>query len=211
MMPKILFDLDGTLIDSRIRLFKLFDHLVAQNLFSFEEYWEMKRNMLAHSEILQKHFHWNKERISWFQTEWMNLIEHDDYLCYDQPFEGTLQILAQLKKEHELYLFTARQSEAQTIKQLSSLNLSKFFSNVFITGQKVNKYDLVLNASISVSSSDSVVGDTGVDVELGKNLGCITVAVCSGFRSPEILKSYGPDHIFKGITDPLFKNHFRIV
>ena len=39
------------------------------------------------------------------------------------------------------------------------------------------------------------VGDTSVDIQTGKNAGCVTVGVTWGFRSREELKEAGADHI----------------
>ena len=55
-MKKIIFDLDGTLINSYDRLYFLFKLLVPECTFSKEEYWNLKRNKMNHKDIIEKYF-----------------------------------------------------------------------------------------------------------------------------------------------------------
>ena len=43
---KIFFDLDGTLINSKMRLYSLFQELVSASNLSFDEYWNLKKKKL---------------------------------------------------------------------------------------------------------------------------------------------------------------------
>ena len=57
---KIFFDLDGTLINSKIRLYSLFQELVPVSNFSFDEYWDFKQNKINHATILRKKFNFDR-------------------------------------------------------------------------------------------------------------------------------------------------------
>ena len=59
----IIFDFDGTLIDSKERLFKLFSFLVPQSNLDFKAYWELKKQGIGHAEILEKHFNYQSNAI----------------------------------------------------------------------------------------------------------------------------------------------------
>ena len=197
---KIFFDLDGTLIDSRERLYRLFQHLVPASALTFDEYWNDKRNKIGHSKILKNKFSFSDEEIAGFQKNWMEQIELPKWLAFDKPFEGVTEYLAELKKQHELYLVTARQFENLVLLQLAGYGWSDIFTKVFVTAQKTEKVDLIKNAVVT-DASDWFVGDTGKDIQTGKLLGIKTAAVLSGFLNEEKLKEYKPDVIINTIID----------
>lgn len=76
-------------------------------------------------------------------------------------------ILKELIPEHELYLVTARQSEAKVAMQLSDFGWTNVFSRTFVTQQKIEKHSLIKNI-IATSPTDWFIGDTGKDIETGK-------------------------------------------
>jgi phosphoglycolate phosphatase len=194
VIMNIFFDLDGTLIDSRERLYFLFQHLVKESDLSFDEYWKYKRSKISHRDILLKIFRYSDHQISVFEEKWMLCIEEKEWLVFDKPFEGVLDYLNSIRKKHVLFLITARQSKVKTIEQLDRLGFLDVFERVFITGQKLEKYDLIANV-INLSKEDWFVGDTGKDIQTGKKLGMRTAAVLSGFLSKESLLEYYPDLI----------------
>jgi phosphoglycolate phosphatase len=195
-MVHLFFDLDGTLIDSRQRLYNLFQRLVPQSDLTFEEYWNLKRQKIGHQKILMEQFGYNEQTVSVFEKEWLDLIETEEYLSYDKPFDFTKHVLQTLKaKNHKLYLITARQSKEKTLKQLNDLGLSCFFEGVFITESKKTKFDLIKESKIQLLPNDILIGDTGIDIKTAKDLNLINIAVLSGFRNREILSEYAPDFI----------------
>ena len=71
----LFIDLDGTLIDSKLRLYHLFQYLVIDSELSFEEYWELKRNKIDHKEILSSKFNYTNKQYIIFLNKWMSEIE----------------------------------------------------------------------------------------------------------------------------------------
>jgi len=197
---KIFFDLDGTLIDSRERLYRLFQHLVPASDLSFDDYWNDKRNKNDHGKILKSKFSFSIEDIDRFQKSWMEEIELPKWLAYDKPFDGVTEFLADLKKQYDLYLVTARQFEKRTLMQLADYGWSDLFKQVFVTAQKSEKIDLIKNAVVT-DGDDWFVGDTGKDIEVGKGLNIQTAAVLSGFLNKEKLMEYNPDIIINNVLD----------
>ena len=49
----MIFDLDGTIIDSSERMYRLFCKLVPQCRLTKEEYWEYKRNKGNHKKLIE--------------------------------------------------------------------------------------------------------------------------------------------------------------
>ena len=61
------------------------------------------------------------------------------------------------------------------------------------------------------NSDNWIIGDTGMDISVGKKLGIKTVAVLSGFQNLAVLSAYKPDYILKNIKefDPSNKIDFK--
>ena len=97
-LMKIFFDFDGTLIDSRDRLYLLFQHLVPQSRIAFDDYWDLKRNNISNRSILELHFGITEHGLNKFESHWMKLIETDEWLKFDKPFIRVTDYLNELKK-----------------------------------------------------------------------------------------------------------------
>lgn len=196
---KIFFDLDGTLLDSRQRLFTLFCDLTEQNILDFDQYWDMKRSMVDHRTILSENLKYSDSKILKFQSDWLNQIEEIRYLDMDIPFTFTKNVLEKLTENNQLFVVTARQKRNGVDHQLSNLNLESYFQDILVTEGQKSKTQLIFDACGNLSENDIVVGDTGLDVLTAKELKCRSVAVLSGFRNRNILSSYNPDYIGENI------------
>lgn len=193
----IVFDLDGTLIDARERLYRLFQHLAPAPELSFEQYWDFKRGKVSNETILARELGFTKEAIALFVQEWMDLIESPTFLDMDGNFEGMHETLARLRGAAELHVCTARQLRDPVLGQLKRLGLLEYFSSVLVTCQSDSKEALIAAQLPHRSAQDWLIGDTGKDIQVGKTLGMRTCAVLSGFLSRESLVPYGPDLILE--------------
>lgn len=198
-MPRIFFDLDGTLIDAGERMYSLFQKLVPQSKLTFAEYWAFKRHKTGHKQILTQLFGYTENQFAAFEKQWMNLIETEEFLDKDTVYPGVVEMLRKLRAENELYLLTARQSIPNTHNQLKKKGLSGLFDGVFITEHKISKEEFI-KKHFAPSPDDSIAGDTGKDIETGKNLGMKTIAVTNGFLAREVLQNYGPGKLADNIT-----------
>ena len=142
---KIIFDLDGTLICSKKRLYELFCNLIQSRDLSFSDYWNLKYIGNSNQDILRERFDYTKDEISNFVNGWMKKIESDYYLEMDTLIDGTIEFLERIIQNNSLYICTARQSTCQVAKQLESLSISKYFENIFVTEQKNSTADLLKN------------------------------------------------------------------
>lgn len=192
----IFFDLDGTLLDSKERLYRLFCDITKQTILQFDDYWQLKRAMYNHRKILSDYLHYSVEEIISFEKCWMTLIETDEYLMLDKPFSFTESVLQHLtQKKIKLFVVTARQDKVNTLKQLNNIGLTRFFSNIFVTESKSSKAELILEAEVCLAKTDFLIGDTGLDVNACKELEIRSMAVLSGFRNKSVLLKYKPDYI----------------
>ncbi len=201
-MRTIFFDLDGTLIDSRPRLYKLFIDLLPGIDLSFSEYWDLKRLQVGHEKIILDRKDGAKLTFEEFNKTWMAKIEEKEYLQLDTPFPEVDAMLAQLKKnENKVVIVTSRQFTEQAEWQIDQWGWKEYIDDIIVTGQTSEKTDLIRQRYKNLQPSDIIVGDTGKDIEVGHELGIISIAVLSGFRNKESLEKYKPDYIFSSVID----------
>lgn len=197
----IIFDLDGTLIDSRLRLYRLFQNLAPYSQLSFEQYWEFKQKKISNETILLSELGFKKYEVGQFITEWMGLIESPEYLAMDVNFPGIHSALTHLQKQAELHICTARQLRQPVLGQLERLDLLRFFNRILVTEQKHSKESLITTHISDLNTQDWMLGDTGKDIQAGKSLGVKTCAVLTGFLNKNSLSGYNPDLILNSVVD----------
>jgi phosphoglycolate phosphatase len=197
---KIIFDLDGTIICSKKKLYELFSDLIESRQLSFSDYWDLKFSRKSNQNILKSKFNYSDNEIEYFVNNWMKLIEDDKYLKMDTLIDGVKDFLTGVSQNNELYICSARQSIQQVEKQLKRLSIFHFFQDIFVTEQKCSKKDLLVNKNLRLDKRDWIVGDTGHDIITGKELGIKTCAVLSGFTSRNVLVSYFPDIVIQNVT-----------
>lgn len=200
MKDNFFCDFDGTLIDSSRRLYTLFCRLVPECKFTYEDYWQLKRKKITQKELLSQYFSYNKEKLDRVHDLWMSEVESPDLLKLDQTLSGTTDTLKILAQQYNLYLVTARQSSASVATQLNDFGWTSYFTDIFVTQQKMDKTTLIKKNTMP-NSKDWIAGDTGEDIITGKNLGIKTIAVTSGTLNAESLRSYNPDLILASISE----------
>jgi phosphoglycolate phosphatase len=196
----LIFDLDGTLIDSRLRLYKLFQQLVPTSELTYQDYWAFKQENVSNEDILIKEFRFDAAAIKRFVTDWMGNIEAPEFLALDKNLPGMHATLAELCEQANLYVCTARQYSIPLLNQLERLRLLYYFDEVMVTEQTRSKEELVRTLP-SLASQDWMIGDTGKDIQVGQMLGIKTCAVLSGFLNEKALLNYGPDLILPTAAD----------
>jgi phosphoglycolate phosphatase len=205
----IFLDLDGTLLDTSKRHYKLYKDILdrkspvsKESMFSKEKFWYMKRAGKKTRDILPEYL--PDEIITSFEEEWLHKIEKKSYLRYDETFPGVKDILSDLSIEFDLVLVTLRNSTENLHWELSNLNLKNYFKAV-ISG-KGPKKNLVENYLANNHKGEvcMIVGDTEEDIKTGLELKIPAISVTCGIRSREFLEEFKPDFCIKdlnGIAD----------
>lgn len=198
---KLIFDLDGTLIDARLRLHRLFTHLVPEAGLDFDAYWALKRDKQGHAAILAQRLGWGADAVAAFEQAWLARIEAPSWLALDAVLPGIPEALARLGLEAELWLCTARQLHAPVLAQLQRFGLQRHFQQVLVTGAQESKQALIRRSAGSLAAGDWLIGDTGHDVRTAQALGIRSCAVRSGFLSGDRLLAYAPDLLLDSVAD----------
>jgi phosphoglycolate phosphatase len=196
----LFLDLDGTLIDSKERLYRLFSHLVPRSEMDYDEYWGHKKNGIGHAGILRRLFDYSDESVDRFQEEWLGLIERPEWIKYDKPLPGITEKLGELKGRYTLILITARQFTDVVDEQLAQFGWNGLFRSVLVTKQEREKKDLI-REHFETTPGDWLIGDTGKDIQTGKYLNMKTAAVLTGFLGRGKLEGYRPDMILNSLLD----------
>jgi phosphoglycolate phosphatase len=202
----IFLDLDGTLLDTSTRHYKLYRDLLdekrlsnKESKLSPEKFWHMKRAGIKTRDILPASL--SDENIASFEDEWLQKIEKKSYLQHDELFPETKNILSYLNKEFNLVLVTLRNNKENLHWELSKLNLNSYFK--FILSGKGPKKILVEEYLIKNWNGEKclIVGDTEEDIKTGLELKIPTVSVTCGIRSREFLEQFNPDFCINGFQE----------
>lgn len=197
----IFLDFDGTLIDSRERLYTLFQELAPQSKLSFDEYWDIKRTRVDQQKLLRKNFLYTEDQIANFKEQWRSKVEEAQRLMQDKPLAGVSEFLTRLNREgYHLHLVTARKNAELVEMQLKRFDWRQYFNHVLVSCQSESKENLV-RRTVCFTPDDIFVGDTGEDVQTAKALGIKSIAVTSGILSAEVLKDYTPDFICESLVN----------
>ena len=202
----IIFDLDGTLIDS-----------------SEDIAWAVNK-MLKDIGFEEMPYLAIKERIGWgvsmllekvLPAEKHNLLDEAKAVfmgCYrnhllvkTKPYDGVMDVLEHFKNK-KLAVATNK-PVGLTTKILDDLNMSVYFRKV-VGGDKVqNKkpapeaIEIIMEELDVLPDKAVFLGDSRIDMEAGKKAGVITIGAAYGFRGREELEKAGADVIIEDIRE----------
>ena len=204
----ILFDLDGTLIDTRGRFFLIFNeslkkfNLPTLNKNIFENYY--KNASLDHlvPEGIEIQF-WD-----YFLENYSKTSTPDEF-----KIPGSKQALYQFKKRGiGIGVVTGRISSVESVWfELKKHELDQFVDVVITRSKSQNRNDDYFSKEQNLLEAldklghrpfESIfVGDYIFDIRSGKSIGAVTVAVLSGGIEREILARENPDFILESVAE----------
>lgn len=201
----LFFDLDGTVLDVSARHHRIYERVTRAfggTPLAKYDYWQLKQQKLPWPDMLAKSGV-PAESLDEFMHMFIAEIEKPEELAQDQPIAGAPDVLEQLHNDsYEMYLVSLRRGHEKFLRQLAQLGIAQYFTDT-LSGHTDGPTD-ELKASIIKSKLAGrrglIVGDTEADVQAGKRLGMVTVAVCSGIRSRDYLESLQPDYVRPDIT-----------
>ena len=204
-MTIFFIDLDGTVIDSKKRVYDLFIDLTRLEI-SFDAYWDIKKRNQTNHFIIQRFNVDSEKQFPDFNRKWFELIETKEYLLKDTLVENTIESLQILSKKGKLVLITNRQYSENVNRQLEEFGIRSFFYHLLVTEHRITK-PLILKDWLHINNlkltgeNAFVVGDTEEDFKSGQENNLSKIAVMSGFRSENYLKQFSFDGFYKTLFE----------
>lgn len=202
----LLFDLDGTLIDTN-------ELIISTYLHTLEKYFPGKYTREDVLPFLGPTLHevfgeMDPDRVEEMVVEYRtyNLANHDALV---REFVGVMETIETLKKKgYKLAIVTTKREDV-AFKGLRLMKLDSYF-DVMIAYDHVKKVKpdpepiyLALEKLGSKPEEALMVGDNFHDVLAGKNAGTKTAGVAWSIKGREYLAKYEPDFMLENMTDLL--------
>ena len=201
----ICFDLDGTLIDSKITILKstiaALKELNIEASLPEDKFFTM---IGMHFIDIFNEFKidvpdFNKF-ISVYKSIYFNFI--DDSI----PFPGAAEVLKHFnEKEIKTSLLTTK-AQDQADKIIDHFDLRKNLSYVMgrrngVAHKPSAEPLLIICDELGIQPTETLmVGDTDLDINCGKNAGALSCGVTYGYRTEENLKEHNPDYLINDIS-----------
>ena len=112
----------------------------------------------------------------------------------DTLFDDVLPAFSKLKQNYNLVILTRRLNETNTVEQYHRLGLKKYAELMIVSGDKKERMQAIPNLVV-------FVGDTENDILPANEIGVKSIAVTTGIRSEEKLRTYNPSAIINSISD----------
>lgn len=192
-MKTIIFDFDGTLLDSSARHTILLRDICEElgtplTEAQYRSYLVYKRDGYSTKKYLTQVCNMPESSAERCAGLWSEKIESWSYLKYDALYSDSQEILKDLSKKFDLYLLSARKNEEFLYRQLQEFELLSFFQKVYCVSpirageQKGEVVEKVKNVAC-------IVGDTEADYAAAVHAGCAFYALDRGFRSEKFWRT----------------------
>lgn len=192
-LPYAFVDLDGTLLDSMERHYKVL--LSAFSHFSFEvkvtylDFYNLKRDGNSTKDICIISGY-NNDEVECIGYYWGQHIEDNKFLLYDKLFSDALPFLKYISKQFSVIILTARNND-YVLTQLKNTNIPLYVSNIKLVNP-IHAFKHKKEYISNMGYENSIcVGDTENEYRIHEELGIDTYILNRGFRSIEFWERQG--------------------
>ncbi len=195
----VFFDIDGTIIDHRQRIYDpyvRYAHTHGFSAFDKTVYLQKKREGASEKSVAAQTF--PSEYIEPYIIWKRSVIEKPRILSTDTLVPGIDTAVTTLAQHHTLIALSARQSKKRLIDQLKHLRIFKKFADIIcipdatsqIDGKTASLRNYLLKHHVRAGDA-VIVGDTEADMIAGTQSSVRTIGVSWGIRSASFLASHG--------------------
>lgn len=205
-IKNICFDLDGTLVDSKITIIK--STIAALKELNIEASLpEDKFTMMIGMHFIDifNEFKINVPDFNKFISVYKSLYFHfiDDSI----PYDGVAEVLIHFKEKGIKTSLLTTKAQDQADKIIDHFGYRKNLS--YIMGRRKGVAHkpsaeplLIICDELGIDPTETLmVGDTELDINCGKNAGALSCGVTYGYRTEENLKEYNPDFLISNISE----------
>ena len=208
MIEAVIFDLDGTLLNTLDDLTASVNHIFGKYGLPLQETSDVRRNMRNGARYLLSHMMPQGTDTPGFDGI---LAEYGEYYkahCKEltAPFPGIMDMLRKLKKAGIRMAIVSNKGD-EAVKELSSVYFEDLMDSAVGERQGIRRKpepDSLLAAAAEMGAEkDRVlyVGDSEVDYETAKRAGMRCVLVEWGFRDKEDLEALQPDYLISSAEE----------
>src|SRR5574341_781704 len=197
----VLFDLDGTLLDSLRAHFHVYERVFADLGASLDEE-SYARHYSPNWYLFYERMHLPRDRWPDADRLWLEYYAKET----PGPRDGAAQVLAAVQASGRALGLVTSGDRARVARDLDRVHWGLLFDVVVCGGDtphlKPHPAPLLhALAHLKRRPPDAVyVGDTIEDVRMGKAAGTVTAAVTGGFSSRETLAGEKPDVVLDGLS-----------
>ena len=210
MFEYVLFDLDGTLIDSE-------SGIINSVLYAFEKYnitvneKDELRKFIgpAIQESFSTDYGFNEEEVPEVIATFREYYSEKG-VYEGKVFEGIVDVLKELKKRGKKLAVATSKPEVFTLRVLEHFGLAQYFDYVAAASldeTKTKKFVLIgeVVEHFDVDDLDKVVmvGDRKQDIRGAADSGVTSIAVKWGYGSDEEIAKHQPDYVAEKVEDLL--------
>lgn len=200
-MRDILFDLDGTLIDSRECIFTLYRRLFGELGLPVPEEQVMRKFIGPPIDLVITGFLPEEQR-SAACARFREMYAEIDLKKANRLFDGTVDMLETLTKCGKRLFIATTKNEKSAKRVVKELGIEKYFCGVYGSRNDINRLtkQLVIKAAVEENGIDTkdtvLIGDTHYDAEGAKKAGIPVAIVRYGFGEETELEKYKIERYF---------------
>ena len=203
----IIFDLDGTLIDSSKDIISCLDlayKRVNINHVKINNSHVGPKISLIINQLTPDIYDYEKDMIINYYREIYDNLKIKNSVLYD----GVLETLNHLKSKDKQLFIATNKPDSATLPLLDYFNIRHFFKDVLtptsIKNKELNKSQMIsyiIKKYNLIKYSTTMVGDHPDDIEAARNNNLVSIAVLYGYSPTDVLKSCKPNFEINNILD----------
>ncbi|WP_433618235.1 pyrophosphatase PpaX [Paenibacillus cellulositrophicus] len=205
MIDTVLFDLDGTIIDTNELIISSFMHVLEKHVPTplTREVIIPKMGMTLEQQL---QFFSGSEDVTHFHQAYRtyNDAHHDEMV---QPFPHVLEVIKELDRRGITMGVVTTKNKPGAFRVLEMFGLDKYMKAI-VTVMDVEHPKphpepvlMAINQLGADPAATLMVGDSPVDIQSAKAAGARSAGVAWSLKGEKVLREYNPDYILHDMTD----------